>query len=240
MLTLKNKTVLITRPKNQSEEFVLKLKKLGAIPLVFPLIELEAVDQSELKKNFFNNKFDWIIFTSYNAVEYFFKTINPQAVHSKIAVVGTKTEEILSHYDRKADFIPSNFTAETLAKEIPISTNENVFIPQSELAKNTLAEMLTMRGTNPFSVTIYRNNKVKYEPKEVKKFFCKKIDFVTFTSGSTIKAFVDLKIELRESKVICIGPKTAKIATSNNLKVDAIAQPYTTDGMINTIISFYQ
>ncbi|PJA06478.1 MAG: hypothetical protein COX70_09375 [Flavobacteriales bacterium CG_4_10_14_0_2_um_filter_32_8] len=238
MSVLQNKTILITRPKEQAEEFFLKLEQLGAIPIAFPLIHIVPINQPELIKIYTNNNFDWIIFTSGIAVKCFFEIIHYTKVKAKIAVVGSKTEEELNKYHLKAVFIPSDFTAETLAKEIPINENDTILIPQSNLAKSNLVKILRNRKVNTYSISSYQNCKVKYTNKELRELFNKKIDFITFTSGSTINAFVKLNIKINNSKVVCIGPETAKVAVENKIRVDAIANPRTIEGIIDAIVSF--
>ena len=75
MLPLNNIKVLIPRPVGQATEFADKLVKLGATPIVFPLIRVEAINKGKLKTTYQNDTFDWIIFTSSVAVEFFFNTI---------------------------------------------------------------------------------------------------------------------------------------------------------------------
>ncbi len=237
MLVLQNKTILITRPKEQANGFFLKLKKLGAQPIAFPLIEITPINKAQLLAAYSKNNFDWLLFTSGIAVKYFFEVINPNTIKSKIAVVGSKTENELKKHHLNATFIPSDFTAETLAKEIPINENETILIPQSDLAKSNLVKTLKTRKTNPFPINTYQNSKVKYSKKELQELFNSKIDFITFTSGSTVSAFADLKINLNATKVVCIGYETAKVAETNRIKVDAIANPHTIEGIINAIIS---
>ena len=72
MLPLKNKTVLITRSADQSEDFINKLQDLGANTIALPLIETTATNQHELTTLFNTKKYDWLIFTSTNAVKFFF------------------------------------------------------------------------------------------------------------------------------------------------------------------------
>jgi uroporphyrinogen-III synthase len=239
MLALQNKKIIITRPKEQSKDFFSKLEQLGAHPIIFPLITIKATNQKQLLSTYKSNKFDWIIFTSYNAVHTFFEVIDSKSVSSKIAVVGSKTELALKNHQLKADFTPSAYTAEILANEIPVTANDSILIPQSAISKSNLADILKNRNTKPQCISTYQNTKVKYNQKEYLALFNQKIDFITFTSGSTVKAFVDLNIDLGKTKVVCIGPETVKVAEANNVKVDGIANPYTIDGMINAMLAFH-
>jgi uroporphyrinogen-III synthase len=237
MLPLKNKTILITRSAKQAEDFINQLQKLGANTIALPLIENTAINQNDLTKKVTENKSDWIIFTSVNAVQFFFKTITVSAISSKIAVVGSKTKLALKEAGLNTDFIPSEFTAKCLANEIPVSTNQRILIPRSDLAKNDIIEILEKRNCVVKPISIYKNTSINYSKEKLDKVFNQHINFITFTSGSTIKSFVDLEIETQQEKIICIGPETAIVAEKNNIIVSAIANPHTIKGMVDAIKS---
>lgn len=233
----KNKTVLITRSKEQSAVFIELLQNNSLEIILLPLIEFQSIETPELK-SLFKKKFpfDWIIFTSHNAVNYFFKTVSPKNIKGiKIAAVGKKTAESLSNFGVKTDFIPSDFTAETLGNEIPVLPNEKVFIPHSALSTNNLVEQLHNKNALVETLAIYDNQAVKYSKEELDKILNKPIDFITFTSGSCVKAYINNNIHLSNAKIICIGPSTAKVAAENNLEVAAIPNEYTVEGMVEEI-----
>lgn len=232
---LKNKTVLVTRSTNQAEEFITQLNQLGAKTIALPLIETKGINQKELKSNISDQQFNWIIFTSPNAVNYFFETVSPGEVKSKIAVVGSKTKDIVEEYNLNVDFMPSKFTAKKLAKELPLDGRETIFIPRSSLAKDDAITILKARNCNVKTIAIYENTPVTHSDEELNNLFTNPIDYITFASGSTINSFLKLGVSIKKEKVICIGPETAKVAKQNNITVTAIANPHTIDGMIVAI-----
>jgi uroporphyrinogen-III synthase len=61
---------------------------------------------------------------------------------------------------------------------------------------------------------------------------------VTFTSSSTVRHFVEaMPGALPEGvQVACIGPITAQTARELGLRVDIIAQEYTTRGLVDAIV----
>lgn len=236
MFPLKNKRVVITRPKNKVASFSEKLKKIGAIPIELPLITLKGINQSKLLNAYNTEHIDWIIFTSYNAVHTFFEVIDKDVVHSKIAVVGSKTKEALDNYYVGDVFFPSKYTAEVLAKEVPVLANETVLLPQSAIAKNNIELLLKDRDVKVYSIKTYDNTAIDYTTKEVQNIVKDGMDYITFTSGSTVISFIELGLTINDAKVVCIGPETAKVAYEMNLKVDAIATPYTVDGIIEAMI----
>ena len=235
MLPLKNKTVLVTRSENQASEFILKLEALGATTVTLPLITTSAINKTELLQKVSTNNFNWIVFTSPNAVKFFFESIAPKNITSKIAAVGSKTKEELEATGLTIDFIPTQFTAKQLAIEIPTEKGESLFIPRSNLAKNDAVAILEKRKCKIETLAIYENTSVNHSKEELITISNQLIDFITFTSGSTIKAFTQLGIEITNEKVICIGPETEKVAIQNNIIVTATANPHTIDGMIEAI-----
>jgi uroporphyrinogen-III synthase len=235
MLPLKNTTILITRAESQSEDFSKKLQRLGANTISIPLIKTAPINKTELSSSY-NNTFDWLIFTSVNAAIYFFETIDSKTVQSKIAVVGEKTAQYIQHLGLMVNFQPSEYTGKHLANEIPINTNEKIFIPRSIVAKNDLVEILENRNCKVTSLSIYDNTPIAYSIEELTNLLNCKIDYITFTSGSTVKAFANLNYPLNHTKAICIGPETAKIAQQLNITIAEMANPHTIEGMIDAIL----
>ena len=67
------------------------------------------------------------------------------------------------------------------------------------------------------------------------------VDYITFTSSSTVINTLDLLGEdalslLEHTKIACIGPITAATAMSAGLTVDLISPVYTTEGLVDTIV----
>ena len=236
MLPLKDKTVLITRSANQADDFTNQLKDLGATTIALPLVKNTAINQNILVHQFEQNNYDWIIFTSTNAVRFFFEKVPPKLITSKIAVVGSKTKKMIEEFGLTIDFMPSEFTGKQLANELPINSNQQILIPRSNLAKNDSVEILENKNCNVETISIYENTPIRYSKEELNKVFNQKIDFITFTSGSTVTVFQQLGFPLTQEKVICIGPETAKIAEQNNIKITSIASPHTTEGMLEAIL----
>jgi uroporphyrinogen-III synthase len=237
MQPLKGKTVLITRSANQTEEFINQLEDLGAKTISLPLIENKAINQTELRTVFNSKKYTWLIFTSTNAVKFFFESIDVKNVTSKIAVVGGKTKRAIEQLGLQVDFTPLKFTGKQLANELPISVNDSIFIPRSDLAKNDIVETLENRSCKVETLSTYKNTSINYSKTELNTIFNQKVDFITFTSGSAVESFIKLGISVGNINSICIGPETAKVAKANNLIVSAIASPHTIEGMIESIKS---
>ena len=72
-MSLKNKRILITRTRHQASELAAQLEALGATPLTIPTVEIApptsfaALDAALTCLR----TYDWLVFTSANAVEAF-------------------------------------------------------------------------------------------------------------------------------------------------------------------------
>ncbi|MCB9335814.1 MAG: uroporphyrinogen-III synthase [Flavobacteriales bacterium] len=242
--TLNNIKVLIPRPVGHTDEFSEKLIKLGAQPVLFPLIEVLPINQKELLDIYQNQKFDWILFTSKVAVQFFFETLNPKDITSKIAVVGTSTQKEVEKLGLKVNFTPSAATAKKLVKEIPLNKGEKVLIPRSKIAGNDVVDTLKKRGMNVTEISIYNNTPVEYSYEEMMAVLKENINVITFTSGSTVESFVKLlrkyKIKLDTQHIVSIGSSTTSMIKKMHLNVDKTAEQHNVDGLIESIESLYK
>ena len=241
---LLNKKIVIPRPIDQSQEFAEKLKQLGAIPVVFPLIQVNPINQDELKKAFPSKKYDWLIFTSTVAVKFFFESISPEGITSKIAVVGTKTKEVVEQYGLKVSFTPDKATARKLAEQIPVETNEKVFLPISKIAGTTIHSLLKKKKVFVDQLAIYDNAPINYTKEQVQEINNRDIDVITFTSGSTVKNFKKLLKQHRliplAKHAVSIGPSTTQVAKGERIDIDRTAETHNIDGLIEEIIKLYE
>lgn len=241
---LNNIKVLIPRPIGHADEFSQKLEALGAQPVLFPLIKVEALNKKELRGAYEASQFDWIILTSSIAAQFFFNVVKPEDVKSKIAVVGTATKKAVEKLGLKVSFMPSAATAKKLVKEIPLNKGEKVFIPRSLIAGTAILDTLKKRGINVTEFAAYTNTPIEYSQEEVEAVFAQNINVISFTSGSTVESFVGLlkqyKIKLGPQHVVSIGPSTTAAATKMYIDVDKTAETHNVDGLVEAILSFYQ
>ena len=118
-MSLTGKTIVITRDIVQAKKFSDQIEDCGANTLNFPTIKIKDSEKRDKIVEKINTltSFDWIIFTSTNAVHYFFKYVDSgQRVFEslKIACVGQKTAEKLAVYDLDPTVVPAIYTSEDL------------------------------------------------------------------------------------------------------------------------------
>ncbi len=129
ILPLFGKTVAVTRNKTSEAKFTKLLETQGAQVLHFPTIEIAEISPNppleEALKNL--SAYHWLIFTSGNAVDIFFKALfqagyDIRALHHiNIAAIGKPSARKLTAYHLNADLVPAVFTSEKLVDEMTAS-----------------------------------------------------------------------------------------------------------------------
>ena len=258
------KRVVVTRTREQASELVNLLENCGAECLEFPTISLEPVGSYEILDRALAeiDTYHWLLFTSINAVDYFFKRLfhlGKDVRHlkgPKIAAVGKVTAEALSNRGIKADLLPEEFTGEGLA-EILIRKGVKglrILIPRALKAREVLPESLSQAGAEVTLAPVYQNvlpksgTGAQLKEELVQALKKKTIDMVTFTSSSTVKNFatlMDIKTPGEMGKLMAgvavatIGPVTAKTAENLGLTIDVQPAEYTIPNLVESIVAFF-
>ena len=244
------RTVLVTRARAQASKLTMKLENLGARCIELPAIQLtdpadhfEAVDAAISRLA----SYDWIIFTSTNGVDHFFDRLllaNKDArdlAHTKLAAIGKATAARLRNYGLVADVVPAEFRAEGIlaALKNELVPGERVLIPRAQEARELLPESLREYGATADVAPVYQTVAADTDAEPVKKLLAAgEVDFVTFTSSSTVTNLVKLLGDaslLQSAKAVCIGPITAETCRRNGIEPTAVASEYTIDGLVEIL-----
>jgi uroporphyrinogen-III synthase len=245
---LSGRRVVVTRPKEQAAELCRRLAELGARPICAAAIRIEPVaDMGPLDDAIRDlGSFDWIAFTSANAVEVFKDRCalagrTPAGLTAKVAAIGTATAYALAEWGVAVDFQPLQFVGDVLARELPVAPGQRVLLPRAEIARRDTVEILERRGAEVVDLPVYRTL-----PEEIGACVMDEIrrgvDAVLFTSESTVTHFLDA-IRGRVPgdaldtgvRIACIGPVTAEAARARGLHVDAVASVHTTAGLLESL-----
>ncbi len=252
-MTLK---VLITRPRSQSNSFAEKLRFAGFEPIFFPVIEIRAIENNPpLDKALQRlNCYEWVVFTSVNAVDIVFdklpsakeyiekKENNSLFSVVKVAAIGPKTAEALQARGAMPDFVPDKYIAESILVGLGDLRGKWVLLPRAEIARKTLPEAIVNAGGTAHEIAVYKTLPVQPDPEGLATLKSG-VDWITFTSPSTVQNFVQVISQQNMNpfhltgnpKVACIGPITERAAREEGFKVDLVAEKYTTEGLINAL-----
>ena len=245
--SLFGKKILNTRARVQASKLTRQLENLGAEVIEFPTIKITAPTDNfaALDKAIKNLRVhDWIIFTSTNGVEKFFERLknfkfDARAIGtSKVAAIGSATAERLSNFGIIADLVPKEFRAESLIEEFKKISPKNILIVRAEIARDILPNKLKNLGAEVTVVPAYKTVSAVENFDEIKsQLDAGQIDFVTFTSSSTVENFVKaLGVEsLSKTKTAAIGPITAQTLKNLGIDADIVAEKFTIDGLVKKI-----
>jgi len=252
--------VLVTRPREQAVEFVNRLTLLGADAIEAPLIRIEPPeDPGPLRDAAATpDAFDWIVFTSTNAVNAFMKALlegdgDVRTLKGpRLCAVGTGTAEKLAHYGLKVDLVPGEFRSEALVSAIKAAgrvDGARVLLPRAHIGQEVVADQLRQAGAVVTDVVAYRtilNDTPRPGDPDVYKLLLEgRIDVVTFASPSAARSFVKIygaeaATDLLTNTVVAvIGPATAEVTRQLGLPVTLQPSTYTVAGLVDAIAAHY-
>jgi uroporphyrinogen III methyltransferase/synthase len=195
---------------------------------LLPTVAVRAVEPSPLTADILTGSWQWIVFTSANAVDVFFQRLaeigcDARALApARVAAIGPATSAALRERGISADFTPEKAAAGALAAELPCSAGDCVLLPLSTLAAPDLEAGLKARGAHPYRMEIYETVAARLTGTEIDSISA--ADAVTFASPSAARALAEALAarELR-GRLVSIGPTTSLAVRAALGRVDAEA-----------------
>lgn len=240
-LPLFGRRILVTRPRNAASRLSERLAALGAEVVLAPAIRTKPVafDLPE------TNAYDLLIFTSAVGVDCFFDEVirtgqDARALYGKrIAVVGSETAAALKARGIQADFIPSVFSGDALAKEMLtagwVMKADRVLIAGAAVMSPELRERLRTAEIPTEQLAVYETEAM---PCEASLEDLAGFDWVTFTSASCVEGFIQScganTGRLKGLRALCIGAQTAAEASKYPMEI-VVAKAATLESMVETI-----
>lgn len=242
----RQRTVLVTRPIDKAGDFISLLEEKQIRTIHVPMIEIRGPELWDEVDNalWSLEKYAGIIFTSANAVAYFFKhvhslKIRPSDLPSCYAV-GEKTGNAITGEGGKCEIIPETYNGSDLTRSLGNVQGKTFLLPQSNISRDEIHTLITDAGGYAVRVTTYRT--VLPEQSEIdalkKKFADGDIDCITFFSPSAVQNFYSSFPDFDQNAMLCavIGETTAAAAHERKLRVDIISPRATSEAMAVEII----
>jgi len=186
--------------------------------------------------------YDWVAFTSANAVSRFVPLLGPAGVgKAKLAAVGRSTAAALEAAGLSVDLVAAPATAAGLVASFPSAPpGGRVLFPRAEAARPTLARGLSGRGWTVDDVVAYRTVPVTV-PVGVEGLAS--AEAVLFTSPSTVTGYLALRDEdgrplPMPPVVACLGPVTAEAAREAGLEVAVLAAEPSAEGLVAGLATY--
>ncbi len=244
MLSLKGRRIVITRAAHQAESLAAPLRDFGAEVIFLPVIAIgppaDPRPLREAARRAAEGEYDWIIFTSTNAVE----AIAPLLpICPRIAAIGPATRRAAEQHGFPVTLTPEQYNAESLVESFGRERLEGrrILIPSSAIARDTVPLTLANRGAHVDVVEAYRNViPPDAAPRAAEVFRDPLPHWVTFASPSAVNNLIELTgpRALQTVKIAVIGPTTSECALQHGLTVTAEASPSTVEGLVQAIVKY--
>lgn len=195
-----------------------------------PFIQLK---QLHFNEKLLDHSYDWLIFSSKNAVKYFYPYLKNVKV-KKVAVIGDKTAQYCNELGISVDFVPRDFSQEGFLDEFKIS-EQHLLLPSSEKARPKLVQQLS-KYNEVVKIDLYRPVPNFKNISQVKSLVRKhQIDAVTFSSSSAVEFYFKEDNVNEFDHYFAIGKQTARTILKFNTSVK-VANKQTLDSLIDKII----
>jgi uroporphyrinogen III methyltransferase / synthase len=247
--SLSGKRVVITRAARQSVDLVEKLTELKAEPSLLPLVSFSApedyapmdaaLDQLE--------RFDWIIFTSENAVRAVVKRAsvrgslrNVAGRRSRAAAVGPTTAAAAERAGFFVDYQAQTPNGVALANELGERLrDQTIFLPRSDRANPDLPSLLRNYGADVTEVIAYRTvTPVNLDREKIAAIVNGQADALLFFSPTAVEHFVGIvsgkTLQALQNRlaITAVGPITANALIQSGVDNLIVAADTTSDAVI--------
>jgi hydroxymethylbilane synthase len=221
LLKQQNKTVYISREKEEAINFSNQLAGTGVKIITEAPIAFEAIDVDFIPFT------DWIFFSSKTAVHYFFSQEIPYSAISKFAAIGSSTANALKALGLTPSFVGNDKDTKTTAQEfVSVCKGTSVLFPG---AKNGIRSIQQEIGeqVEMHDVAVYETIQKSVSPGI-------EADIHVFTSPSAVNHFIS-QCKFPIKKAVAIGETTAASLRKNGITEIHVA-PFTTEQALADIV----
>ena len=251
--------LVVTRSREQAGELVEMLEERGAEAIQAPTIriappeDLEGLDRACLDAA----AYDWIVFTSANAVDSFMGRLLANGdirdlKGVRLCAIGPSTAQRLSRYGIRVDLTPDEARSEAVIEALKSTgplQGARFLLPRADIAREVLADQLRDAEAEVSEVVAYRTLLAGGERDAdhdiYRMLLDRQIDAVTFTSASTVKNFAKILGEeqaadlLNTTIVASIGPVTAEAAQQLGIHTTVMPERYTIPDLVDALVEHF-
>jgi uroporphyrinogen-III synthase len=255
---LAGKRIVITRAPEQAGELVNALESLGAHVFLLPTVSFALPENSAELDAVLGRltDFDWILFTSQNAVRFFCcrwtETGRERAVlgsvRARLAAVGSATARAITAEGMRVDYVAQTQTGESLAGELRDSmAGKEVLLPRSDRVDDRLPSALHEAGARVTEVVAYRTLRPeKLDHEILTSVRHSEIDAIVFASPS---AFHNLAVFVPSTELAAlsnriqfatIGSTTTRALREAGVRVTIESNDSSSARLADAIAKYYQ
>jgi uroporphyrinogen III methyltransferase/synthase len=236
----------VTRARHQADSLAERLTELGAEIAFQPAIDIsDPPDWGPVDRVLRQlDQYDWLVFSSTNGVSSLLNRLRQtqgdlgQLAGVKLAAIGPSTADELARYDLRADLVPEQYRAESLAAALgKDAAGRRFLLARASRGREVLAEELVRAGGVVDQVVVYRSSDVPApDPEIAASLAAGRIDWITVTSSAIAKSLAGLFGDrLRLSRLASISPVTSETLRRLGYAPAVEASPYTMIGLVEAI-----
>ena len=249
---LHGRRVVVTRTLERAGDLVDRLGEFGAEVFEFPTVEISPValrDDADVAA-----QYDWVVFTSVNAVESLFDRLFQEGKDArslsgvKFCAVGTRTMAEMHARSLVLDAQPDDFEPASVADALESAGGSlrdmKILLPRADIARSALREELEGRGAQVTERRTYRAAAPRTAAALADEVVEFAPDYITFLSASAARNFAavmgpDRIAAIRERAVAAaIGPIAAHAAREIGLNAAVVPEVHRIPALVDALAAY--
>jgi len=229
---LAGRTVVVTRARAQASSLAARLRGLGARVVEAPAIRIEPL-RAELPDL---SGFDLLVLTSPNGARRLLELCRDarDLAGPAIAAIGPGTAAALRAGGIEADVAPERAVAESLVEALTQRSVRRALVARAETARDVLVDALRERGAEVEVLALYRTVADSLDDRARDAALA--ADYLTFTSASSVRFFLQSAGAVAGPRIASIGPITSVALREHGLEPHVEAAEHTPDGLIAALL----
>jgi uroporphyrinogen III methyltransferase/synthase len=232
---LHGRSVTVTRARPQASALAGRLRDLGATVIEAPAIRTEPVAAAlpDLAG------VDLVCVTSPNGAHELWARLEAAGLDARalagarLAAIGPGTARALLEHGLRADVVPARAVAEGLVEALADVPVRRALLVRGREGRDVLPDALRARGADVEVLVLYET--VAEPIAEAQRALA--ADYVTFTSASTVRYFLDGAGGSPSGRIVSIGPATSAALREAGLEPHVEAEPHTPDGLVEALLA---
>lgn len=253
--------VLVTRPAHQAEKLCQLIQQQGGTAIRFPTLEIVGLVNSSVNSS---DKiasatypikplsdYQWLIFTSTNAVNFALKANGGKIGGFKstsIASIGKATANTLQAAGLEVDLLPTaGFDSEAMLAmpEMLVVHGANILIIKGQGGREELANVLRQRGAYVDYWEVYKRVIPDVDCSELMKLIDHdKLDVIIITSSESLQNLVDMldkkyNKKLVTTPLVVVSQRIERFAAEIGFTRISVAECPSDEAVLETAIAVY-
>jgi hydroxymethylbilane synthase len=253
---LLGRTVLITRDVRENDPLAVEIRLRGGVPVISPALTIRTREpnaaEREVLDEFAAGQFDWVVFTSQNAVRSFSELLDSLAIAAppgtKVAAIGPTTAAIARDAGFQVDLEPADANGRSLGQALAATLDGPARLLHvcGSLARPDFADvMLSSADVALTEFVAYETfPATEHDPPVSGRFMRQEIDAITLMSPSAVEG---LCAQVGETWAIacelpaaCVGDSTAAFAREMGLQRVLVAAAQTASAVVESLEQYFR